>query len=75
MFDPARGWVVLLRHEKEWASASPTLAILMGKNRNAPSVKFAAEHQFLLQMDNDTLGADFARKHYGKAWLKAEDLR
>ena len=75
VFDPARGWVVLVRHERVWLGPSPTLAVLMGKDRNAPNAAIAASHQMLLQMDNATLGRTFAQKHYGKAWLKSEDLR
>jgi hypothetical protein len=75
VFDPKRGWIVLVRHEYEWYGPSPTLAVLMGKDKDAPNATFAASHQMLLQMDNATLGADFAQKHYGRAWLKSEDLR
>lgn len=47
----------------------------MGKDKDAPNAAFAARHQTLLQMDNATLGIDLARKRYGRAWLKSEDLR
>lgn len=56
VFDPARRWVLLVRHERVWLGPSPTLAILMGKDRNAPNAAIAASHQMLLQMDNATLG-------------------
>lgn len=42
---------------------------------DAPDVGVATDSQFLLQLDNATLGTDFAQKTYSKAWLKAEDLR
>ena len=42
---------------------------------DAPDVGFAADHQFLLELDNATLGSEFAQQRYSKQWLKAEDIR
>lgn len=75
VFDPERGWIVVIRYEEgEYAPTFP-LTMRMGMDPNAPNLTLAAESQSILAMDDATLGPAAARARGGHAYVKSEDLR
>lgn len=75
VFDPERGWIVVLRHEEGQFAPTFPLTMRMGRDPNALNLTLAAETQCLLAMDDATLGPAAAKARGNHPWVKSEDLR
>ena len=69
-----RGWVVTLRTEVGNSGDVYPLIMMAGDRSNVLDIASANKTQFVLALDQETLGAPGAAR-YGKPWLRAEDIR